>query len=82
MMGGCEQPFVPGKHESKLKLSSARKARSVHSYMFMASVLGGATAQYVRSDKGHQALTTAPTDKEWFGCFMTGLRARVGERRI
>jgi hypothetical protein len=28
-----------------------------------------------------QALTTAPTDTEWFGCFMTCLRARVGERR-
>jgi hypothetical protein len=49
--------------------------------MLMASALGGATAQYVRSDKGHQALATAPTDTEWFGRFMTGLRARVGERR-
>jgi hypothetical protein len=71
----------PEKHEDKLKFSSARKTRSVHSNMSMASALGGATAQSVRSDKGHQALTTAPTDAEWFGRFMTGLRARVGERR-
>jgi hypothetical protein len=49
--------------------------------MCMASALGGATVQYVRSDKGHQALTTAPTDTEWFGRFMTGLRARIGEIR-
>jgi hypothetical protein len=52
----------PEKHEDKLKFSSARNARSVHSNMFMASALGGANAQSVRSDKGHQALTTAPTD--------------------
>jgi hypothetical protein len=51
----------PEKHEGKLKFSSARKARSVHSNMFMASTLGGATVQSLRSDKGHQALTTAPT---------------------
>jgi hypothetical protein len=49
--------------------------------MSMASALGGSTAQSVRSDKGHQALTTALTDTEWFGRLMTGLRARVGERR-
>jgi hypothetical protein len=71
----------PSKHKDKLKFSSARKARSVHSNMCMTSALGGATAQSVRSDKGHKALTTAPTDTEWFGRFMTGLRARVGERR-
>jgi hypothetical protein len=49
----------PVKHENKLKFSSARKARSVHSNMFMEIALGGATAQY-----RHQALTTAPTNTE------------------
>ena len=46
--------------------------------MSVASALGGATAQYVRSDKGHQSLTTAPTYTEWFGRFMKGLREGVG----
>jgi hypothetical protein len=47
----------------------------------MASALGGATSKSVRSDKGHQALTAGPTDTEWLNRFMTGLRARIGERR-
>ena len=49
--------------------------------MFMASSLGRATSQSVRSDKERQSLTTSPTDNECFGCFMTVLRARFGERR-
>jgi hypothetical protein len=60
MMGGMRAAIGvlrrsnrPEKHEDKLKFSSARKARSVHSNMSMASALGGATAQSVRSDKGH-----------------------------
>jgi hypothetical protein len=52
----------PGRHEEKQKFSSSRKARSVHANVFMASALGGATSKSVRSDKGHQALTSAPTD--------------------
>jgi hypothetical protein len=47
----------------------------------MASALGGATSKSVRSDTGHQALTSAPTDSEWLNHFMTGLRARIGKRR-
>ena len=45
----------PGKHEAKLKFSSAHKERSVHSNMFMASELRGATAQPIYIDKGHQS---------------------------
>ena len=71
----------PGKHESKLKFSSSHKAQSVHSNIFVVSALGVATVQYVRSEKGHKSLTTAPTDTEWFGSFMTVLWERVGERR-
>jgi hypothetical protein len=41
----------PEKHEDKLKFSSARKARYVHSNMLMASAIGGATTQSVRIDK-------------------------------
>ena len=67
-----------GKHKDKLKFSSSRKARSVYYNMFMASALGGSTAQSVRSGKGQLSLTTAPTYTEWFGRFMKGLQARVG----
>jgi hypothetical protein len=70
-----------GRHEEKQKFSSSQKARSAHANVFMASALGGATSKSVRSDKGHQALTSDPTDTEWFNRFMTGLRARIGERR-
>jgi hypothetical protein len=70
----------PGCHEEKQKFSSSRKAISVHANVFMASALGGATSKSVRSNKGNQALTSDPTDTEWFNHFMTGLRARIGER--
>ena len=71
----------PVKHKAKLEFSSERKAQSVHSNIFMSIALGGSTAKSVCSDKGRQYLTTAPIDNEWFGCFMTGLRVCVGERR-
>ena len=53
-----------GKHEAKLKFSSARKAISMHYNMFVESALGGETDQSICSDKGHQYLTTAPTNTE------------------
>ena len=80
-VGGMHRSNRPGKYKAKLKFSSARKSQSVHSNMFMTSALGGATAQYVHSDKGHQSLTTAQTDTEWFGRFITGMWSRVVERR-
>jgi hypothetical protein len=70
-----------GRHEEKQKLSSSRKARSVHANVFMASDLGGAISKSVRSNKGHQSFTSPPTDTEWFNRFTTGLWARIGERR-
>jgi hypothetical protein len=42
---------------------------------------GGATAQAIRSDRGHRAIACAPTYSEWFSRFMTGLKSRIGERR-
>ena len=59
----------PCKHKAKLKFSSARKARLLHSNIFVESALGGSTAYYVRSDKQHQPLTTAPKDTECFWLF-------------
>ena len=63
-IGRMHRSNIPGKNEAKLKFSSARKSQSVHSNMFMKSALGGATAQYVRSDKGHQYLATTQTYTE------------------
>jgi hypothetical protein len=74
------QTNLPGRDEIKQKISSARKARSVHANMFMASAQGGATSKAIRIDKGHKTLSAAPTDTEWFCRFMTGLRSRIGER--
>jgi hypothetical protein len=72
---------LPGHDEIKQKFSSARKARSVHANMFMASDQGGATSKDIRSDKGQKTLSATQTDTEWFCRFMTGLRSRIGERR-
>jgi hypothetical protein len=71
----------PGKHEAKQTYSSAHKARSVHANIHLASGLGGATSQAIRSDKGHQPISNTPTESEWFNHFMTGLQSRIGERR-
>jgi hypothetical protein len=71
---------LPGCDEIKQKFSSARKARSVHANMFMASAQGGPTSKAIQSDKGHKTLSATPTDTKWFSQFMTGLRSRIGER--
>ena len=69
----------PGKHEAKQNNSSARKARSVHANIYMASISGGETSQVVQSDEGLKVMSSAPTDSKWFTRFMTGLRSRIGE---
>jgi hypothetical protein len=66
---------MPSNHEAKQKYSSARKARSVNTNIYLASGLDGETPQSIRSDKGHQPISNAPTDSEWFNHFMTGLRS-------
>ena len=71
---------IPGKHEAKQKESSARKARSVHANIYMASASGGATPQVIRSDKGVQVMAGPPTESEWFTRFMPGLHSSIGER--
>ena len=80
-IGVMHRSNILGKHEAKLKVSSAGKAHSAQYNMSMVISLGGTTAQSIRSDKGHQSLTTAPTGNEWFGSFFTGLWVRVGDRR-
>lgn len=70
-----------GRHEETVKYSSVRKARSVHTNVYQASAKSVAEAMVFRSDKTRMVATSAPTDSAWFVAFMTGYRARVGERR-
>ena len=60
---------------------SARKARSVHVNIYMASDYGGASSQVIRIDKGMQVMASSPTESEWFTHFMTDLWSRIGEIR-
>ena len=69
----------PGKHEAKQKNPSARKSRSVHANIYMASASGGATSQVIRSYKGIQVMDSDPTESKWFTHFMTGICSRIGE---
>ena len=70
----------PGLHEDTMKFSSVRKARAVHTDVYNASAR--ATEGMVwRSERARFVSTQAPTDSNWFNAFMTGYRARVGERR-
>jgi hypothetical protein len=71
----------PGRHEPKMKFSSARKARAVHTDVFNASARGIEGALVWRSERTRFVATTAPSDSGWFNSFMTGFKARVGERR-
>jgi hypothetical protein len=70
-----------GRHEDTIKYSSVRKARSVHTNVYQASAVAAAEAIVFRSEKTRMVATSAPTDSAWFMAFMTGYRARVGERR-
>jgi hypothetical protein len=70
----------PGRHEERLKYSSVRAARTVHTNTFGATAMGIEGAMVWRSDKTRFVATKAPTDSAWFVRFMSGFRLRVGER--
>lgn len=70
-----------GRHEAMLKFSSARKARSLFTDMYMASARGVEGPMVWPSDRTRFVATDSPTDSVWFMRFMTGYKARVGERR-
>jgi hypothetical protein len=70
----------PGRHEARLKYSSVRAARTVHTNTFGATAVGVEGALVWRSEKTRFVATKAPTDSAWFVCFMSGFRLRVGER--
>ena len=71
----------PGRHEPKMKYSSVRKARSLHTDVYNASAQGAEGALVWRSERTRVVATKAPTDTGWFTSFMVGFKARVGERR-
>ena len=71
----------PGRHEAKMKFSSTRKARAVHSDVHKASARAAEGALVWQAEKKRFVTTKAPADSEWFDAFVTGLRSRVGERR-
>jgi hypothetical protein len=70
-----------GLHEEKMKFSSVRKARTLHTDMYNSSARAVKEASVWRSDRARFATTKAPTDSSWFNAFMNGYRARVGERQ-
>jgi hypothetical protein len=71
----------PGRHEAKLKFSSARKARTVHTDVYQAMARAVEKALVWRSERTRFVATESPTDSAWFNAFMTGFKSRVGERR-
>jgi hypothetical protein len=70
----------PGCHEARLKYSSVRAARMVHTNTFGATAVGVEGALVWRSEKTRFVATKAPTDSGWFVRFMSGFRLCVGER--
>jgi hypothetical protein len=71
----------PGRHEAKLKFSSARKARTVHTDVYQAMARAVEKALVWRSERTRFVATDSPTDSAWFNAFMIGFKSRVGERR-
>jgi hypothetical protein len=71
----------PGRHEAKLKFSSARKARTVHTDVYQAMARAVEKALVWRSERTRVVATESPTDSAWFNAFMTGFKSRIGERR-
>jgi hypothetical protein len=69
-----------GRHEAKLKFSSARKARTVHTDVWQASARAVEKSLVWRSERARFVATDSPTDSAWFSAFMVGAKSRVGER--
>lgn len=80
-VGVLRRSQKPGRHEETLKYSSALNARDVHSVLYAASAAAADGDLVWRSEKTLHTLTQYPTDSAWFNSFVTGFRARVGERR-
>jgi hypothetical protein len=70
-----------GLHEEKMKFSSVRKARALHTDVYNASAKSAEGSLVWRSDRARFVATKSTTDTAWFNAFMSGYHARVGERR-
>jgi hypothetical protein len=71
----------PGRHETFMKHSSARKARTASTNLWHASAAFGAEAQVWRIDgKKRVVSSSGPLDSEWYERFATGIKSRLGER--
>jgi hypothetical protein len=80
-IGTLWQSQKAGRHEEKQKYSSVRKVRSLHTNLHNASAKAASSSLVWRSEKGRFITTTAPSDREWHVRFMSGLHARIGDRR-
>lgn len=69
-----------GVHETTKKFSSCRKVRSVMSNMHNSSIEGVESNMVWRSDKQRFITMTSPSESEYATRFLTGCRARIGER--
>ena len=73
--------LATGPGDGSQKYSSVRKVRSLHTNLYNASAQSVSSALVWRSEKGRFITTTAPSDREWHVRFMSGLHARIGDRR-
>ena len=80
-IGSLWQSQRPGRHEAKQKYSSVRKVRSLHTNIHNASAKSASFTLVWRSEKGRFVTTTASSDREWHVRFMSGLHARIGDKR-
>ena len=77
-----QPPYLPPLMETKQKYSSVRKVRSlVHTNIHNASAKSAFSTLVWRSEKGRFVTTTASSDREWHVRFMSGLHARIGDKR-
>ena len=79
-IGVLYKSLQPGRHEKFLKFSSARKARSVFTNVFLCSEESMRETRALRADKVRTLLSSNPTDAEFFSRFIKGVEARVGQR--
>jgi hypothetical protein len=81
-IGVLEKSLKAGRHEATTKFSNIRKITSLHTNMHKSSALGAAAGTLIlRAEKKRLYSSRSPHDSDFFAMFMTGLRARVGERR-
>ena len=74
-----DKSMQPGRYGDRVAFSTARKQRTVHTKLCLASPTG-ALAPQLTSDRSSTALFYTPTNSEFFKLFMAGFKARVGER--